>query len=102
MVNVNIKSKKKKFALYRRNRKRRYEKMRYKDNEQLKNELKAEWTRKGLTQGEVAERAGLSSANLSNILVNKKSLTFADVQKLCNALDLDLYIEFRDRANKEE
>lgn len=77
-------------------------KMRYKDNEQLKNELKAEWTRKGLTQGEVAERAGFSSANLSNILVNKKSLTFADVERLCDALDLDLYVEFRDRLDKAE
>ena len=69
----------------------------YNDNEQLKRLLKAEWTKNGFTQKDIAEKMGVSSANLSNILVNKKSLTFTDVQRILNALNCDLYIDFRKR-----
>ena len=70
---------------------------RYNDNEQLKRLLKAEWTKNGFTQKNIAEKMGVSSANLSNILVNKKSLTFTDVQRILDALDCDLYLDFRKR-----
>lgn len=70
---------------------------RYNDNEQLKRLLKAEWTKNGFTQKDIAEKMGVSSANLSNILVNKKSLTFTDVQRILNALDCDLYIDFKQK-----
>lgn len=70
---------------------------RYNNNEQLKRLLKAAWTKNGFTQKDIAEKMGVSSANLSNILVNKKSLTFADVQRILDALDCDLYIDFKQK-----
>lgn len=72
---------------------------RYIDNEQLKNELKAEWTRQGLKQADVAIKCGLTPANLSNTLVRKKSLSFEDVKRIYNALGYDLYIEIRPLDN---
>ena len=72
---------------------------RYTDNEQLKNELKAEWTRQGLKQADVAHRCGITPANLSNTLVNKKSLTFEDVKRIYKALGYDLYIDIQPRNN---
>lgn len=70
---------------------------RYNNNEQLKRLLKAEWTKNGFTQKDIAEKMGVSSANLSNILVNKKSLTFTDAQRILDALNCDLYIDFKQK-----
>lgn len=75
--------------------------IKYKDNEQLKAELKAEMNRKEIKQKELANRMKISAANLSNILVNKNSLSFTDVQRMCDALDCDLYIEIRQRQPVE-
>lgn len=72
---------------------------RYIDNEQLKNELKAEWTRQGLKQADVAIKCGTTPANLSNTLVRKKSLSFEDVKRIYNALGYDLYIDIRPLDN---
>lgn len=69
----------------------------YIDNDQLKNELKGEWTRQGLSQADVARKCGMSSANLSNIMVNKKSLSVENVRQIYNALGYDLYIDIRPR-----
>ncbi len=76
--------------------------IKYKDNEQLKAELKAEMSRKGLKQKELANKMQVSAANLSNILVNKSSLTFSDVQRICNALDCTLYINIVDNSTDIE
>ena len=72
----------------------------YIDNTQLKNEIKAEWTRQGMTQADVAHKCNMTPANLSNILVNKKSLTFEDVNRIYNALGYDLYIDIQPKDNK--
>lgn len=37
---------------------------------------------------------GVSGANLSNIMVNKSSLSFNDLQRMLDALGYDLYIDF--------
>lgn len=71
--------------------------MKYIDNDTLKRELKSEWIKQGYTQKDIAEKMQVSSANLSNILVNKKSLSFEDVKRICDAMDLNLYINFRKR-----
>lgn len=69
----------------------------YIDNTQLKNEIKAEWTRQGMTQADVAHKCDMTPANLSNIMVNKKSLTFEDVKRIYSALGYDLYIDIQPR-----
>ncbi len=73
----------------------------YKGNDDLKNELKAEWTRKGLIQKDIARRMGVSTANLSNILVNKKSLSIDDVARICDAMGCDLYVDIREKEVSE-
>lgn len=72
----------------------------YIDNTQLKNEIRAEWTRQGMTQADVAHKCNMTPANLSNILVNKKSLTFEDVKRIYNALGYDLYIDIQPRETE--
>ena len=72
--------------------------IKYRDNDQLKAEIKAEMSRKGLKQKELANKMQISAANLSNILVNKSSLTFTDVQRICKALDCTLYINIVDNS----
>lgn len=56
---------------------------------------------KDSTKADIARGLNVSRQRVSNIL-NKTNLSFADVVMLLDALDLELYIEFRDRANKEE
>lgn len=73
----------------------------YRDNDTLKNELRAEWTRKGLIQKDIARRMGVSTANLSNILVNKKSLSVDDIARICDAMGCDLYIDIREKEVPE-
>ena len=68
--------------------------IKYVDNIQLKNELKSLWAKHGLIQKDVALKMGVSGANLSNIMVNKSSLSFNDLQRMLDALGYDLYIDF--------
>lgn len=56
---------------------------------------------KDSTKADIARGLNVSRQRVNNIL-NKTNLSFADIVMLLNALDLELYIEFRDRANKEE
>lgn len=56
---------------------------------------------KDSTKADIARGLNVSRQRVSNIL-NKANLSFADIVMLCNALDLDLYIEFRDRLDKAE
>ena len=72
----------------------------YIDNTQLKNEIRAEWTRQGMTQADVAHKCDMTPANLSNIMVNKKSLTFEDVYRIYSALGYDLYIDIQPRSRQ--
>lgn len=56
---------------------------------------------KDRTKADIARGLNVSRQRVSNIL-NKTNLSFADIVMLLDALDLELYIEFRDRADKEE
>lgn len=76
----------------------------YIDNTQLIATIKELQLRKNYTQKQLAIAIGISPANLSNILKNKKSLTFDDVNKICNALGYKLDYSFisTDNTSKEE
>jgi transcriptional regulator with XRE-family HTH domain len=71
----------------------------YIDNTQLIATIKELQLRKNYTQKQLATDIGISPANLSNILKNKKSLTFEDVNKICNALGYKLDYSFIDTDN---
>lgn len=76
----------------------------YIDNTQLIATIKELQLRKNYTQKQLATAMGISPANLSNILKNKKSLTFEDVNKICNALGykLDYHFINTDNTGKED
>lgn len=65
----------------------------YKDNEQLKKELKKIIIDSGLSQKEVATKMGCKPQQYTNI-VNKTNLAFRDVRRIANAIGLDLCISF--------
>lgn len=71
----------------------------YIDNTQLIATIKELQLRKNYTQKQLATAIGISPANLSNILKNKKSLTFDDVNKICHALGYKLDYRFIDTDN---
>lgn len=71
----------------------------YIDNTQLIASIKELQLRKNYTQKQLATAIGISPANLSNILKNKKSLTFEDVNKICNGLGYKLDYRFIDTDN---
>ena len=75
--------------------------MNYVDNIQIVNEIKALYTKHGMLQKDLAIKMGVSPANLSNILKNKRSLTFEDVNNICHALGYKLEYNFiKDKADK--
>ena len=65
----------------------------YKDNEQLKKELKKAIIDSGLTQKEVSEKMCVKPQQYTNI-VNKENLAFRDVKRIVNAIGLDIKIDF--------
>lgn len=76
--------------------------MKYIDNTQLIASIKELQLRQNLTQKQLAEKIGISPANLSNILKNKKSLTFDDVNNICNALGYKLDYTFISHADSNK
>ena len=73
----------------------------YKDNEQLKRELKKIVIDSGLTQKEVAEKMKCKPQQYTNI-VNKENLAFRDVKRIANAIGLNVRIEFVPVSNDEK
>ena len=71
----------------------------YIDNTQLIATIKELQLRKNYTQKQLATAIGISPANLSNILKNKKSLSVDDVNKICNGLGYKLDYSFIDTDN---
>ena len=65
----------------------------YKDNEQLKRELKKLVIDSGMTQKEVAKKMEVKPQQYNNI-VNKENLAFRDVKRIVNACGYELHIDF--------
>ena len=70
--------------------------IKYTDNIELKKELKKIVIENDYTQKEIAERLGMLPQTY-NTLINKKNFSFADMKKILDVMDLDLYIDFRKR-----
>ena len=68
----------------------------YTDNIELKKELKKIVIENDYTQKEIAESLGMLPQTY-NTLINKKNFSFADMKKILDVMDLDLYIDFRKR-----
>ena len=69
----------------------------YTDREQFKKLFDKLLIDEGLTKREVAKRLGVSPQGLQNLL-NKKQLSFEDVQRISDAIGYDLFIELRRRS----
>ncbi len=70
--------------------------IKYTDNIELKKELKKIVIENDYTQKEIAESLGMLPQTY-NTLINKKNFSFADMKKILDVMDLDLYIDFRKR-----
>ncbi len=65
----------------------------YRDNEQLKNEIKKSVIDNRTTNKAIADKLGITPQTYQH-LINKKQLSFADVNKICDAMGCDLVIDF--------
>jgi len=70
----------------------------YTDNEQLKNEIKKSVIDNRTTNKAIAEKLGITPQTYQH-LINKKQLSFSDVNRICNAMECDLVIDIRSREN---
>lgn len=70
--------------------------IKYTDNAELKKDLKKIIIENDCTQKEVAEKLGMLPQTFTT-LINKKNFSFRDMQRILNALNYDLYIDFRKR-----
>lgn len=67
--------------------------MRYTDNEKLVKEFKKLLIDNGVKQQTVADKLGISKQSL-NLLLNKKHITFDDMQKLLECVGYELIFDF--------
>ena len=56
----------------------------------------------GLTQKELAKKCGIKQSNISRLERGKANPTIKFLQKIAQALDADLFIEFRKKASSSE
>ena len=71
----------------------------YTDNNDLIKEIKKMIIDNNTTQKEISDRLGVSVQQLHNIL-KKKNLSFFDVDKICTAAGVELFINFRKKEKK--
>lgn len=57
---------------------------------------------RGLTQKKLASKCGIKQSNISRLEKGKVNPTIKFLQKIANALDLDLFVEFRKREYSAE
>lgn len=55
-------------------------------------------TEQGITQKELAKKCGIKQSNISRLENGKGNPTIKFLQKIADALDSDLFIEFRKRS----
>ena len=65
----------------------------YKDNLQLKNELKKTIIDCGTTNKAVADSLGITPQTYQH-LINKKQLSFSDVKRIADVAGFELHIDF--------
>lgn len=70
--------------------------LKYTSNTDLKKYIDKLLIDKSCTKVDLAKKLDCKPQQVNNIL-NKRNLSFADIQRICNALDCDLYIEIRQR-----
>ena len=68
----------------------------YTDNNDLIKEIKKMIIDNNTTQKKVSDRLGISIQQLHNIF-KKKNLSFYDVDKICAAAGVELFIDFREK-----
>lgn len=68
----------------------------YTDNKQLVIETKKMIIESEYTQTEICKKMSIKTQQLQNIF-KKENLSFKDVEKICNAANYDLIIEFKKR-----
>lgn len=64
----------------------------YTDNNMLKNELKKSIIDNGTTNKEIADKLEITPQTYQH-LINKKQFSFADMKRICDAMDCDLMID---------
>lgn len=74
----------------------KYKMIKYINNAELKKEIKKIIIENDCTQKEIAEKLEMSPQTY-NTLINKKNFSFADMQRILNALGYELYLDFRKR-----
>lgn len=68
--------------------------MRYSDNEMIVKEFKKLLIDNGIKQQFIADNLGISKQSL-NLLMNKKHITFDDIQKMLACIGYELEFEFK-------
>ncbi len=72
----------------------------YTDNEQLKNEIKKSVIDNRTTNKAIAEKLGITPQTYQH-LINKKQLSFADVNRICDVMGCDLVIDIIPREKNK-
>lgn len=73
--------------------------MKYKDNETIVKEFKKVLIDNGIKQQYVADTLGISKQSL-NLKLNKKHISFDDMQELLNCIGYELHVDFVSVENK--
>lgn len=75
--------------------------IKYIDNTELKKEIKKTIIDNNYTQKEIADKLGMLPQTY-NTLINKKNFSFADMQRICDAMGCDLYIDIVARGKDQK
>lgn len=68
----------------------------YNNKEQMKKEIKKSIIDSGKTQKEICDKLKILPQTYQ-CLINKKNFSFADMKRICDAMNCDLIIDFKKR-----